>query len=208
MGTLTNITQRQDTSWVNAPPATRPIAPPAADTVVNRPMARIRWATVGKDGGQEGQRGRRRQRGAHPLQGPGRKEHPPGDGQPAEQGAQGEDGNAGQECPAPAEEVTGPSPQQEEATEREQVGVQDPGEVTPREPEALLDVWERDVDDRRVQDHHQLGGQDHEEEHGGMAEPASYPAGPARIRVGSGAGRDPRVASEGIVVRSFRCYRG
>ncbi len=42
MGTLTNITQRQDTSWVNAPPATRPIAPPAADTVVNRPMARIR----------------------------------------------------------------------------------------------------------------------------------------------------------------------
>ena len=43
IGTLTNITQRHDTSWVSAPPATRPIAPPAADTVVKRPMARTRW---------------------------------------------------------------------------------------------------------------------------------------------------------------------
>ena len=34
MGTLTNITHRQDTSSVSSPPATRPIAPPAADTVV------------------------------------------------------------------------------------------------------------------------------------------------------------------------------
>ena len=42
IGTLTNITQRHDTSWVRAPPATRPMAPPAADTVVNRPIARTR----------------------------------------------------------------------------------------------------------------------------------------------------------------------
>ena len=58
MGTLTNITQRQDTSWVKAPPATRPIAPPAADTVVKRPMARILWGpsekTVVKRASEDG----------------------------------------------------------------------------------------------------------------------------------------------------------
>ena len=43
IGTFTNITQRHETSWVRAPPATRPIAPPAAETVVKRPMARTRW---------------------------------------------------------------------------------------------------------------------------------------------------------------------
>ena len=34
IGTLTNMTQRQETSSVSSPPATRPVAPPAADTVV------------------------------------------------------------------------------------------------------------------------------------------------------------------------------
>ena len=34
MGTFTNITQRHDTSWVSRPPAMRPMAPPAAETVV------------------------------------------------------------------------------------------------------------------------------------------------------------------------------
>ena len=43
IGTFTNITQRHDTSCVSAPPATRPMAPPAAETVVKRAMARIRW---------------------------------------------------------------------------------------------------------------------------------------------------------------------
>src|SRR6202034_4628087 len=58
IGTLTNITQRQETSWVKAPPATRPIAPPAADTVVKRPMARILWGpsekTVVKRASEDG----------------------------------------------------------------------------------------------------------------------------------------------------------
>ena len=40
IGTFTNITQRHETSWVSAPPATSPTAPPAAETVVNSPIAR------------------------------------------------------------------------------------------------------------------------------------------------------------------------
>ena len=34
IGTFTNMTQRHETSSVSTPPATRPVAPPAADTVV------------------------------------------------------------------------------------------------------------------------------------------------------------------------------
>ena len=43
IGTLTNITQRHEATSVRIPPATRPMAPPAAETVVKRPMARTRW---------------------------------------------------------------------------------------------------------------------------------------------------------------------
>ncbi len=34
IGTLTNMTQRHETHWVSSPPSTRPVAPPAAETVV------------------------------------------------------------------------------------------------------------------------------------------------------------------------------
>ena len=34
MGTFTNMTQRQETNCVSRPPAMRPMAPPAAETVV------------------------------------------------------------------------------------------------------------------------------------------------------------------------------
>ena len=88
MGTLTNITQRHDTSWVRAPPATRPIAPPAADTVVKRPMARTRWGPSEKMVVRRASEDGAAKRGAHSLEGPGGEEHPPGDGQPAEEGAQ------------------------------------------------------------------------------------------------------------------------
>jgi hypothetical protein len=44
MGTFTNMTQRHDASSVKRPPATSPMAPPAADTVVYSAMARTRSA--------------------------------------------------------------------------------------------------------------------------------------------------------------------
>ena len=42
IGTFTNITHRHETSSVRMPPATSPTAPPAAETVVKRPIARMR----------------------------------------------------------------------------------------------------------------------------------------------------------------------
>ena len=49
MGTFTNMTQRHETSWVSSPPAMRPMAPPAAETVVKRPMARTRAGPSGNE---------------------------------------------------------------------------------------------------------------------------------------------------------------
>ncbi len=48
IGTFTNITQRQLAHSVSTPPETRPMAPPAADTVVNKAIARILAAPSGK----------------------------------------------------------------------------------------------------------------------------------------------------------------
>ena len=74
----------------------------------------------------------------------------------------------GQERPAAAEEVAGAGAQEQQPAEGEQVRVEHPGELAPRETEALLDVREGDVDDGRVQDDHELGGQNHEQEHEGV----------------------------------------
>ena len=57
-----------------------------------------------------------------------------------------------------AEEVTEPSAQEQEAAEREQIGVHDPGQRRLREAEVGLDRRQRHVHDRRVEDDHQAAG--------------------------------------------------
>ena len=47
MGTLTNSTQRQFSQSVSMPPASRPIAPPPAETAANTPNARFRSGPSG-----------------------------------------------------------------------------------------------------------------------------------------------------------------
>src|SRR5207253_7102446 len=64
---------------------------------------------------------------------------------------------------SPAEDVTGPAAEEQQPGEGQGVGVDDPLQVGAREAERVLNVWQRDVDDRRVEDHHQLrGGNDGE----------------------------------------------
>ena len=188
IGTFTNITQRHDTSWVRAPPATRPIAPPAADTVVKRPMARTRWgpsekmvvSSASEEGAASAAPTPWRARADRSIQ--------PATANPPKSELSGEDGDAGQERAAPPEQVAGAGPQQQEAAEGEQVGVEDPGELAPGEAEALLDVREGDVDDGRVQDHHELGGQDDEQEHRGVLSRRLETSGPARGGAAGGRG--------------------
>ena len=70
--------------------------------------------------------------------------------------ASGEERRPDQEQAPVPEEVAEPAAEQQEAAEREQVGVDDPGERGLGEPEVLSDRRQRDAHDRHVEDDHQV----------------------------------------------------
>ena len=124
--------------------------------------------------------GRRGQGGADALEGPGGQEHPAGRRRTRRAASSTEKtAMPDQEGPAPAEEVARAGAEEQQAAEGEDVGVEDPRELAAREAEARLDVGQRDVDDGGVEHDHELGGQDHEQEHRGVPEQApGRPGGP------------------------------
>ena len=164
MGTFTNMTQRQDTSWVSSPPAMRPMAPPAAETVVKSPMARTRAGPSANETVRSDRADGAANAAPRPWRARAARSIQLDVGDPAEHGADGEDGDPDEEHPAPAEEVSGSGPQEQEAPEGQDVGVDHPGEPTGGEAEAVLNVGQGHVHDRRVQHDHQLGREDDEEE--------------------------------------------
>jgi hypothetical protein len=76
-------------------------------------------------------------------------------GERAEQRGADEHGEPDQEDAPLPDQVAEAAGEQEEAAERDQVGVDHPGEVALREAEIVLDRRQRDVHDRRVEDDHQ-----------------------------------------------------
>ncbi len=83
--------------------------------------------------------------------------------EPAQERAEGEEQRAGHEDTPAAEKVRGPSSQEEESSEHERVGADHPLQVLLREPEVDLDRRQRDVDDRDVEDGHELHREDERE---------------------------------------------
>ena len=75
--------------------------------------------------------------------------------QAAGQRGDGEQRDAGQEQPAVAVQVAEPPAQQQEAAERQQIGVHDPGQRRRREAEVVPDRGQRHVHDRRVEHDHE-----------------------------------------------------
>ena len=75
---------------------------------------------------------------------------------PASSDAVGEDDDAGEEDAAAAEPVAEPPAEQQEAAEHQGVGADHPLQVLLREAEVVLDGRQRDVDDRDVEDGHEL----------------------------------------------------
>src|SRR4051812_31119435 len=67
-----------------------------------------------------------------------------------------------EEAPVAVEVAEAPA-KEEEAAEREEVGVRDPGERGLSEAEILADRRERDVHDRRVEDDHEVAEAEYEE---------------------------------------------
>ena len=64
-------------------------------------------------------------------------------------------GDAGEEDALAAHEVTEPACEQQEAAERDQVGVDDPGQLGLRDVQVALDDGQRDVDDGAVERVHE-----------------------------------------------------
>ena len=82
-------------------------------------------------------------------------------GDAGQQRGGGEHRGAGQEHALAAEQVAEPPGQQQQAAERDQVGVDDPAEAGGGEAEIRLDGRHRDGHDAAVEDRHQQPGRDH-----------------------------------------------
>ena len=98
----------------------------------------------------------------------------------------GEDRQADQEDPPLADQVAQAPGQQQQAAERDQVGVHHPGEAVLREAQVVLDRGQRDVHDRRVEHDHQHASAEHVKSQPARAVVArisSHVFWPPRIRV-------------------------
>ena len=129
---------------------------------------------LGEGGGQHREGGRRHQRTAQALQGTSRHQLGRRPGEAVEQRGCREERDADHEEPAPAEEITGASAEQEKPAEGQRVGIDHPLEVPGGEVEAALDRGQRHIHDGRVQDHHELGEADDDEDRPGVDTPSGH----------------------------------
>ena len=123
----------------------------------------VALAAGGERDGQQRERGGGQERGADALDGADRDEHAGRGREPARERGGREQAESDEEHPAAAEQIAHPAAQQQEAAERERVGVHDPLEAVDGEVEIGLDGRERDVHDRDVEDHHELRDGEHGE---------------------------------------------
>ena len=129
IGTLTNSTHSQPAHSVSMPPSSTPAAPPEPATAPQTPSALLRSAPSVEGRGDDRQRGRREQRGAEALDGAGGDQPAVRLREAAGERGDGEQHEAGDEHPPAAEQVGEATAEQQEAAERERVGVDDPRQV-------------------------------------------------------------------------------
>jgi hypothetical protein len=128
----------------------------------HRPRALGRLRELGDDDREDD---RRLERRADALQEPRADQDRLAPGRPAQDRGDGEDGDAEQEHALAADEVTESAGEQQQAAERDEEGVDDPGEITLGEMEVALDRRQGDVHDRRVEHDHELREADDHEGH-------------------------------------------
>ena len=157
IGTLIDEDRRPADAWVSMPPSSTPDVPPSRAIAPQTPSARLRSAPSANEvvmiARVAGEITRRRRPAARARRAAG----------PCESAsAQTSDASANsavadeEHAPA-AEQVRGAPAEHQEAGERERVGVDDPLEAGGREAEPVADRRQRDVDDRHVEDDHELG---------------------------------------------------
>ena len=114
-------------------------------------------------GHHDGEDHRHRQRAADALDEAGDDQESLAGREAAERRGGREDDDAGEEHALTADQVAEAAGQQQEAAERDQKRVDDPGQVALGEVEVALDRGQRHVHDRRVEDDHELCQADHHE---------------------------------------------
>ena len=117
----------------------------------------VALGAVAEGGGDDRQCRGREDRRAQALNRAGHDQLALGLGQAPGQRGEREEDQAADEDAAPAEQVSHPPAEQQEAAEGEDVGVDHPLQVALGEVERLADRRQGDVDDRGVEDDHELG---------------------------------------------------
>ena len=120
-------------------------------------------AALGEDRHQERERGRCEECSAEPLEGAERDQGRLRPGEAAQERARCEQGQARNEEASAAEQVSEPAPEQERTAEEDRVGGDHPLQALLREAEVGLDRRQRDVDNRDVEDDHELRSDDERE---------------------------------------------
>ena len=191
IGTLIRNTHSQPGPSVSTPPTITPIDAAMPPTAPKMPSALFRAGTLGERARDDREGGRRGHRRAESLRGPRPDELGEPVGETGRQGGSGEHRHAGDQHQATAEQVGGPAPEEEEATEHQPVGDGDPLQVRGVEPQIGLDRRDRHIDDGEVEDDHELGARHQRQDDaavggaGGRRHQSPLSAG-ARRRGGSG----------------------
>src|SRR4051794_30638581 len=190
VGTVANSTHPPPRDSGSTPPSSPPTPPPRPGTAPPTPRARVgagpapeqpadraaraghgapdaeravALGPLGEGGGEDGEGGRREDRGAEPLEGARGDQLAVVLRQAAEQRRDGEEDEAGGEDPAAAEQGGHAAAEQQEAAEYEGVRVDDPGQVLLGEVEIAADGRQRDVDDRGVEHDDELRRREQDE---------------------------------------------
>ena len=154
---LTYRHQRQERYSVRTPPRQQANPGAGAGDRTEDPERFGALLRVGERGGQEGKRGGSEECGEDALNRARGDEGVEALGGTAQSGGNGKADEADDQRSLAAEEVRQPAAEQQQAAEAERVGGHHPLAVAVREAQRLLGRGQSDVDDRGVEDDHQLG---------------------------------------------------
>jgi hypothetical protein len=121
----------------------------------------VALGALGESGHEDGERRGRHHRRGHALQHARHDQRLRRSGQPAAQRGQQEKAGAQHEQAPPPQQVGHAPTEQQQAAEAQQVGAHDPRHAAGREAQRPLDGRQRQDDDLRIEDHHEVGRAQH-----------------------------------------------
>ena len=156
IGMFTKNTQCQLSACVSRPPASSPSEPPATETNTYALIARARSLGLGNSVMMIARITEACAAAPMPCSEPGGDQRALARSDAAQQRGGGEHDEADEEHALSPDEIADPAGEQQQAPERDQERVDDPGEVRLAEAQVVLDRGKRDVHDRDVEHDHQL----------------------------------------------------